>query len=620
MKNITLAFATNIDNHTAYHVKKLNKNIGPTTEIVINMGRLSREILEHSEYTKDTHLIKFYGEKIIRIDGNSCLNDLNLIYERTLVIVKEERAKRYFILDKTNDLIFIPLSNSKKNIYEYGFTELINFDKIKNYSFCCKSKKGKKYVGSKNSTMHEIIIGESINNTKIDHYNSNGLDNRTINLRFLTDSENSANKKPKENGYTGATWFSPMKKWRATITHKKVRYFLGYFDTAEEAAKQYDIFSTHFFPGVRYNLNQINGSDSLTPSEIEEIKNNPEKYNSFLEKKIRDLPDNIVKTEKSFSFRKELTKRFSRLEDCERYLESLKKEFPFFANLQKAKAETNGTDHFIKLYLKKNDKELEVLENLSHKLKIFIEELDNLENEKIIADIEKSRNKEGDAIIKVNAAKNEKYIDLEIDDRDWKEYILLSLHDNGGYPADGKNGNIHIEIFKKYYPEEYKNRKEGETVDHIDGNPYNVKLKNLRLSSKSLQAQNRKRERKRLIDYTGVYIRNGKFFATFMGKNSKKVDTLEEAALLYNEMALEFDKGARINKIIEGETRFEDIYGKENLPSIIDKINTIGEIKEIIRFNGWRKEFKIGHLTKGVRAEHLKHYKNLIIEKLKSEQ
>jgi hypothetical protein len=72
----------------------------------------------------------------------------------------------------------------------------------------------------------------------IDHINGNSLDNKLINLRDVTQAENSRNscfRKNNTSGVNGVSWSSPMKKWRARIKFKGKEYVLGYFESPKDA-------------------------------------------------------------------------------------------------------------------------------------------------------------------------------------------------------------------------------------------------------------------------------------------------------------------------------------------------------------------------------------------------
>lgn len=100
------------------------------------------------------------------------------------------------------------------------------------------------YVRSQSGTK-AILLHRLICNTPqgmfTDHINGNGLDNRRANLRVCTNGQNQANSRRKKNnksGYKGV--IKVGNKWHAKINKDKKRYFLGYHDTPEEAARAYD--------------------------------------------------------------------------------------------------------------------------------------------------------------------------------------------------------------------------------------------------------------------------------------------------------------------------------------------------------------------------------------------
>jgi hypothetical protein len=74
---------------------------------------------------------------------------------------------------------------------------------------------------------------------QIDHINGNKLDNRIVNLRVATASQNKQNMKQarsdSRSGLIGASWYASGNKWRAAIQIDGKKKHLGYFDTAEEA-------------------------------------------------------------------------------------------------------------------------------------------------------------------------------------------------------------------------------------------------------------------------------------------------------------------------------------------------------------------------------------------------
>ena len=78
---------------------------------------------------------------------------------------------------------------------------------------------------------------------EIDHVNRNSLDNRIINLRWVSSSENNANRAKRTNTtskFVGVSFDKKSNKWRAQIRCKilngGIQKYLGIFNTEEQAS------------------------------------------------------------------------------------------------------------------------------------------------------------------------------------------------------------------------------------------------------------------------------------------------------------------------------------------------------------------------------------------------
>jgi hypothetical protein len=90
-------------------------------------------------------------------------------------------------------------------------------------------------------------------NGEIDHINRIGTDNRIINLRIVSRSENCKNRKiPSNNtsGYKGVSWNKGRNLWMAQISKDLKITTLGYFEDKLAAYEAYVKASLELFPGI----------------------------------------------------------------------------------------------------------------------------------------------------------------------------------------------------------------------------------------------------------------------------------------------------------------------------------------------------------------------------------
>lgn len=143
----------------------------------------------------------------------------------------------------------IPLTKNKMAIIDDE-----DFDLVMAHSWSA-AKYGSKYYAStringKTVYMHRLILNPP-NEKRTDHINGNGLDNRRQNLRECNIQQNARNATRlhamNTSGFRGVSLSSRKnltKKWIANINISKngkiKQKSLGYFLTAEDAAKAFD--------------------------------------------------------------------------------------------------------------------------------------------------------------------------------------------------------------------------------------------------------------------------------------------------------------------------------------------------------------------------------------------
>ncbi|WP_246836416.1 hypothetical protein [Leptospira wolffii] len=99
-------------------------------------------------------------------------------------------------------------------------------------------KKGK----SRMVLLHREILGLSDAKKVVVHKNGNPFDNRKENLLVIDKGKQNYSRKKNENGklYKGTFYNTKNRSYVAAISKEKIKYNLGSFATAEEAAMVYD--------------------------------------------------------------------------------------------------------------------------------------------------------------------------------------------------------------------------------------------------------------------------------------------------------------------------------------------------------------------------------------------
>ncbi|HSW76475.1 MAG TPA: HNH endonuclease [Candidatus Saccharimonadales bacterium] len=468
----------------------------------------------------------------------------------------------------------IPIINKKNECIAYAIVDLKKVKVLSQYSFW-KNTQGYAMSNLKVS-MAELVVGKKADNGYvIDHKNLNKLDNREKNLHFATNGFNSQNHAKKENctsKFIGVRSDKIKGQWSAQINKNGKNIHLGIFKNEIDAAKMYDIHVIDYYKEFEPQTNNL-----LTKEEIEDIRKNgiPEKY----QKKIRDLPKNI----------------------------SINKRGQYVVQINK--------------YGKRTTKNVKTLGEAIILKDKFLKEYDNIlntKNQERLTDI--IRNEKGIAIIKMNCG-----IDCEVDDNVWINESHIgwnSTIDKDGsisYPSgwvDGKSVYLHKYIYEKYVgpiPDKM-------TIDHIKSdNIFDIRLTNLRLADRSLQAHNKNKLTTCIDKYKGVTFNGSNYQVNINNIYYGSFETEEEAALKANEIYPKiYGENAKLNDInfskqTTKENRISsDMITKEfilNITKVTDLKNIV-IIKNLNVSNG-------GQITlKKINLNNLENYKLEIINKL----
>lgn len=102
---------------------------------------------------------------------------------------------------------------------------------------------GNRKVGYTSELLSRFIMNPP-HGMVVDHIDGNTLNNVRNNLRICTQAQNVCNRGPAHSTgskYKGVCWNKQAGKWTSQIKFNKRYYHLGYFDSEQDAAMQYNI-------------------------------------------------------------------------------------------------------------------------------------------------------------------------------------------------------------------------------------------------------------------------------------------------------------------------------------------------------------------------------------------
>ena len=171
---------------------------------------------------------------------------------------------------ESGSVVHIPLTRGLTTIVDATDKDLASHkwfasNRASGNTYACRdTKKSKRQT---RHYLHRVILARKLGRDippgmVVDHINNNPLDNRRSNLRLATISENLSNgrrprlKNPKMKApYRGVYWIEEKHKWRAQISIRGKTLYLGYHNTAEDAALAYNEAAAKYRPKFsRYNV------------------------------------------------------------------------------------------------------------------------------------------------------------------------------------------------------------------------------------------------------------------------------------------------------------------------------------------------------------------------------
>ena len=154
---------------------------------------------------------------------------------REQVTERAKKRKSYNEYEVVGDTVYAKMIHSKTLI-----CDLDDWQRLKDIKWSAGKYDyvfGRDTKNDRIVRFHQQVMGKR-EGLVIDHINRNPLDNRKCNLRFVTQLENSWNIGVKKNSKSGVLGVCKHgNKWISTITANRERFYLGTFDTIEEAEK-----------------------------------------------------------------------------------------------------------------------------------------------------------------------------------------------------------------------------------------------------------------------------------------------------------------------------------------------------------------------------------------------
>lgn len=398
----------------------------------------------------------------------------------------------------------VPLRDRKHLIVDYATVSEESYDKVKGhkwYRIKGQSNKDSYYAAShikqldgtvKNIKMHTFLLGKKDGHI-IDHINNDGLNNLLSNIRFVTPSQNSRNRRKSDkraSKYYGVSKYEDKSKYKDDEKYNWVTVCsnvkLGYYKYEIHAAYAYDAY----------------------------VKEN--KLDEYMKINGIDKPIDFIEYTKKI--------KFGGYEKGIHYSHTKRKFVVKIENIYGGMFDNHDEAK------KKLD---EMIDDIEKKKK---DALKARMSEEIV------RNSDGLAIIK----SSNKSTDIIVDDKNWHNLRELAYwyENRSGYAAGLINGTL--TLMHRYVMREELDKDKNLIIDHRNRNKMDNRKSNLRATKRtdSINTYNKSKSQNGTTKYVGISIdSNGKYRVQISryGKSPYvgTYDTEKEALEKLNKRALE---------------------------------------------------------------------------------
>jgi len=149
---------------------------------------------------------------------------------------------------------------------EWAVIDIGDVDLVKDYTWHISGGYiNTKLQDGKTISLHRLVMDAKDDRSRvIDHRDGDPKNNVKSNLRECSMSQNlhsTGNRRTNTSGAKGVSWHKRSKKWQATATLNFKQYWIGVYDTIEEAAAARDVF-----------IKQLVGEFAITNEDIKKGK------------------------------------------------------------------------------------------------------------------------------------------------------------------------------------------------------------------------------------------------------------------------------------------------------------------------------------------------------------